>query len=230
MNHVGQITKATGDAAGARPERAALADPSPRPNKQMHIVTTARDLFFARGFSATSMEAVAKQAAVGKATLYELFPSKVELLCAVIKIELEARADEMVLIDTGSGDLRSVLIKFSHSLIDLLLSTANIGMYRIISAETPQHPWLGQLFYDNGPAIVIGRLARHFERLMEDGRLHYGNPILIASQFIGIIRADMQTRAMLGIDEERLRVERTMIIESGVDAFLRAYAKPRTAV
>lgn len=229
MNQAREKAVALKREAPVRRDRARAAAAPPRPDKQMHIITTARDLFFARGFSASSMEAVAKQAGVGKATLYELFPNKVELLRAVITIELDTRANELVLVDSGPGELRAVLVKFSHSLIDLLLSKANIGIYRIISAETPQHPYLGQFFYDNGPAKVIGRLARHFEMLMEDGRLHYGDPLLMARQFIGIIRADMQTRAMLGIDEEKLRIDRATILESGVDAFLRAYAKPRAA-
>lgn len=198
-----------------------------RPSKQRQIIETARDMFFAKGFSATSMEAVAKKAGVGKATLYEIFPNKVELLRAIINIELDIRSDTLVLSAAGPGELRAVLVKFGHALIDLLLSPANIAIYRIISAETPIHPEFGRLFYMNGPARVIGHLARYFAGLMDDGRLHYGNPTLLASQFIGIVRADMQTRSMLGVDQDVLVKERSMIIESGVDAFMRAYAKTR---
>lgn len=198
-----------------------------RPTKRQQIIHTARELCFSQGFSATSMEAVAKQAGVGKATLYELFPNKVELLRAIINIELDERADNLGLTDAGPGELRTVLVNFSQSLVDLLLAPANIALYRIISAEMPRHPEFGRLFYENGPAIVIGRLARYFADLMDDGRLHYGNATLMACQFIGIVRADMQTRSMFGVDEEALRTERTMVIESGVDAFLRAFARPR---
>ena len=224
MHKTARSVEAVSEELPNAPERAA---PGARLTKQQQIVATARDIFFSKGFSATSMEAVAKAAGVGKATLYEFFPNKVELLRAIISVELDSRSENFTLAAASVGEMRLNLVKFGHSLIDLLLSPANIAIYRIISAETPRHPEFGRLFYQNGPARVIGHLARYFADLMEEGRLHYGNPTLLASQFIGIVRADMQTRSMLGVDDEALQRERSMVIESGVDAFMRAYAKTR---
>ncbi|MDE8344984.1 MAG: TetR/AcrR family transcriptional regulator [Acidocella sp.] len=209
--------------------RASLAGPSARSRnnhlKHQHILAVARDLFFANGFSATSMEAVAKEAAVGKATLYEMFPNKIELLRAIITIELDKRADRMVFDEISPGHLRAALARFAHALIDLLLSAQNVAIYRIVSSEAPRHPELGRFFYENGPARAIGLLADYLTTVMEKGLLQHGNPRLVAAQFIGLIRADMQTRSLFGVDEDILRTERVLIVESGVDVFLRAYAR-----
>lgn len=195
------------------------------PVKRQQILISARNLFFLNGFSATSMEAVAKEARVGKATLYESFPNKIELLRAIILLEMEMRADHLVLEPAPPGQLRATLARFGHSLMELLLSQANVAIYRIISSEAPRHPELGRLFYDNGPALLIGRVAAYMAGLMEDGRIQYGNSRLVAAQFIGLIRADLQTRSLFGIDEDMLAQERILCVETGVDAFLRAFAR-----
>lgn len=195
------------------------------PAKQLRIIMAARKLFFARGFGATSMEAVAREAAVGKATLYENFPNKVELLRAVIGSELGVRADTLTLDHNAAAPLRGVLTTFAYALFDLLLSPSNVALYRIISAEVPRYPELGAVFYENGPSQVIGELADFFAGLMEQGRLLPGNPRLVAAQFIGLIRADLQTRSMLGIDEDVRDTERAITVENGIDVFLRAYAR-----
>jgi AcrR family transcriptional regulator len=204
---------------------AAGGKPRSNPLKLQQILTAGRDLFFKNGFSATSMEAIAKEAAVGKATLYEMFPNKIDLLRAIITIELDKRADRMVFDEISPGHLRAALARFGHAFIDLLLSAENVAIYRIISSEAPRHPELGRFFYENGPSRAIGRLADYLARAMETGMLLYGNPRLVAAQFIGLIRADMQTRSLFGVDEEALRKEQALIVESGVDVFLRAYAR-----
>jgi AcrR family transcriptional regulator len=206
---------------------AAAAGGKPRSNplKLQQILTAGRDLFFKNGFSATSMEAIAKEAAVGKATLYEIFPNKIELLRAIITIELDKRAGRMVFDEISPGQLRAALARFAHALIDLLLSPENVAIYRIVSSEAPRHPELGRFFYENGPARAISRLAEYLALAMENGLLQHGNPRLVAAQFIGLIRADMQTRSMFGMDEEALRSERVVVVESGLDVFLRAYAR-----
>jgi AcrR family transcriptional regulator len=124
------------------------------PVKLQQILISARALFFSQGFSATSMEAVAKEARVGKATLYERFPNKIELLRAIIEIELEMRADALLLAPAPSGPLRATLARIGHAIMELLLSPANVAIYRIISAEAPRHPEIGRLFYENGPSHV----------------------------------------------------------------------------
>lgn len=56
-------------------------------DKRTHIVETAKRLFLENGFSLTSMEDVAKESGMGKASLYHYFTGKDELLHAVIDAE-----------------------------------------------------------------------------------------------------------------------------------------------
>jgi AcrR family transcriptional regulator len=193
------------------------------PEKMRQIVLAARDLFMSKGFSATSMEAIARAAGVGKATLYANFPRKVAVFGAVISGE-SAMRDELVLGEPETeAPLLDTLMRFAEGFIDLLLSPTNLAMYRVVSAEATRFPELGHIFYAQGPSRIIETLGDYLANAMQRGELAKGPPALVAAQFIGLIRADLQTRAMLGVDENPNAEVRRTAVEAGVRAFLRAY-------
>jgi len=49
-----------------------------------HILTIARELFYSKGYHATSIEQVAQQAAISKGLLYHYFKGKEDLLAALV--------------------------------------------------------------------------------------------------------------------------------------------------
>jgi len=88
---------------------------------RLKVIEAARDLFFERGYLATSMEAISAAADVPQATLYRLFPSKSELLKQVVDfvaagddepVALHDRAD-VVALGTESDPAR-YLAGFAH--------------------------------------------------------------------------------------------------------------------
>lgn len=194
------------------------------PEKMRQIVLAARELFISKGFSETSMEAIARAAGVGKATLYANFPGKRDVFAAVVAGERSMRDDVMLGEDEVEAPLRETLMRFAESFVDLLLSPTNLAMYRIISAEATRFPELGRIFYAEGPERVIAQLGGFLKGAMDRGQLASGPPALVAAQFIGLVRADLQTRAMLGVNENPPPEERRRVLEQGLAAFLRAYA------
>src|SRR5262249_22306431 len=68
------------NAIKAAPQAAA----QPAESAEARMVRTGRELFLARGYGATSLNEIARAARVSKATLYARFPSKADLLRAVI--------------------------------------------------------------------------------------------------------------------------------------------------
>ena len=203
--------------AGVAPDRVSA-------EKMQQIVNAARDLFMLKGFSATSMEAIARAAGVGKATLYANFPRKDDVFGAVISGESAMRHDVLLGEDEPGSPLDETLTRFADSFVDLLLSPTNVAMYRIVSAEADRFPELGYIFYAQGPARVIASLGGFLQKAMARGELAKAPPALASAQFIGLVRADLQTRAMLGVDKNPTPRVRRAVIRSGVKAFLRAYA------
>jgi AcrR family transcriptional regulator len=74
---------------------------SPRidPDLPRRIVTASRGLFFSRGFVRVTADEIARQLGISKATLYKAFPSKEEILRAVVGDFLNgvlARVEELL--------------------------------------------------------------------------------------------------------------------------------------
>ena len=203
-------------------EQAEAAYDRASPERMQHIVAVARGLFMAHGFSATSMAAIAEAASIGKATLYANFTRKEDLFGAVVAAEGAMRGDAL-LDDESSLPLRETLSHVAHGFVAVLLSPTNVAMYRIIAAEAERFPELGRIFYEEGPARILAQLGRYLKRAMNDGLLREGPQMLVAAQFVGLIRADLQMRAMLGVDDPANPKGRKKVVDSGVDAFLRAY-------
>ncbi|OAI26373.1 hypothetical protein A1351_15095 [Methylosinus sp. R-45379] len=170
------------------------------------------------------MEAIAQEAGVSKATLYAHYGSRDELFTAVIWAAGDRFSSGLVSGVTGAADLRSKMERLAGAVLDLLLSPDVVATNRIVAAEARRFPELGKLFYENGPDRLIARLAEVFETAMAAGSLRRSVPRDVAKHFIGLIRGDLQLRAMLGDESALSATERNRTITTGVGVFLAAYA------
>jgi len=91
------------------------------------------------GYSALTIEGVAQRAAVGKATIYRRWASKLPLV-----IEAYGLLPQLEEVDTGSlvGDLNEML----HDYLQLLTSTPLRGVIPSIAGERAHNPELSELF------------------------------------------------------------------------------------
>ncbi len=195
-----------------------------RQGKVDRILATAEAHFMQFGFSGTTMDTVARDAGVGKATLYAHFAGKDALFAAAIRQKGERHSTDLLANADATDDMPGVLLRFAHNFLELLLSPDTIAAHRNVAAEASRAPALGRLFYESGPARILDRLASILERAMRRGLLRQGPPHLAAAQFIGVIRADLQIRAMLGVVATIPEAERREAVTEGVAMFLRAYA------
>ena len=99
------------------------------------------------GYSALTMDAVASEAGVGKATIYRRWRTKQDLVVDTISDLNRAQAD---LVHTGSleGDLRAVLHRMV-AMIDGPIGAATLSLLSTI----PHQPALAEAFH-NGPLAV----------------------------------------------------------------------------
>lgn len=189
------------------------------------IFDAAKKLFLSRGFAETSMEAIAQEAGVSKATLYSYYGGRDELFSAVIWTAGEQFLSCAVSGVTGAEELRSKMERLARAVLDLFLSPDVVAFNRLVSAEAPRFPALGKLFYESGPDRLITRLAEVFETAMSAGLLRQSSPRDAALHFIGLITGDLQLRAMLGDASALSAAERNHAITTGVGVFLAAYAQ-----
>jgi len=133
------------------------------PEADQAILRAAVELCAADGFDATTVEAVASRAGVGKATVYRRYPNRVGLIVAAAT---EVCAGLATPCDTGSvrEDLRAI----AHGMVRTLGDEPTRAMLAEISAAATRHPELRmalQCFVSSrrtvaGDAIRRG-IARH---------------------------------------------------------------------
>ena len=194
----------------------------PIPAKKLAVLKAALRLFLEQGFGATSMDAIAREAGVSKATLYAHVKSKEELFSLITA----SCAQQLVATQSAfehASDIRTALLGFARAHVALLLSPEGAAMYRIVIAEAPRFPELGRAFYENGPAVRLAALARYLQEADAQGMLKIDNAQLAANEFVAMIGGILHLRAMLGHAGEVTAAEQEAVVEHAVDTFLRAY-------
>lgn len=131
------------------------------------------------GYSALTMDAVASEAGVGKATIYRRWRTKEEL---VIDTVSDLNAAEAVHTDTGSldGDLRAIL----RSLVALVNSPAGAATQALLSSMQHQ-PALAEAFRDGPMAVWRAAFDAVWERAEQRGEIQPGMSGSLLAEAIG---------------------------------------------
>src|SRR3954451_5786514 len=127
-----------------------LARDDPR-GKAEAVLAAAERAFLAAGFGAVTMDAIAREASVSKATVYAHYSSKEALFGAVIARLSERRFHGFSVEALDPIDVGASLVTIATRFLDLVLSPEAIALNRIIIAEVIRFPALGAVFWAAGP-------------------------------------------------------------------------------
>ena len=199
---------------------------SPPISKAESILAAAKRSFLAGGFGAVSMDAIAREAGVSKATVYAHFAGKEELFGAVIGRECEHYFARFSVRELDPREVRASLIVLGRRFLELLLSPDALALHRIILAEVTRFPVLGEVFWGAGPERERVQIEAFLKRAIASGSLALADPRRAAEQFVALIRGDVQLRHLLRLEAEADRRGIDDAVEGAVATFLRAYACP----
>lgn len=197
---------------------------APAGRKMDIVIRAAWQLFLEQGFSATSMDAIAKAAGVSKATLYAYFPSKEALFASLIVAECESLQRDLPVPKLSAG-LSEALRDFARQYLHTFIHRKDVAFVRIIANESGRFPVLARLFYESGPEATIRRLAQFLEEARAAKVLEFDDPMEAAKQFLSLVRGELPLLIVLGLSdltEEAIEQE----IEAGLKFFLKA-CQPR---
>jgi len=93
--------------------------------RRHEIFHSAVALILKQGFAATSMQAIAEAAGVGKSTLYDYFPAKDHVLLFVFEEELERLQEQAEGIAAQDIPVEKKLIEILEAQLDYLLNNKN---------------------------------------------------------------------------------------------------------
>ena len=111
-----------------------------RPEKTEKILEAAGQLFREQGYGAVSMDQIARDAGVSKATVYAHFESKERLFAAIVEHGCTTYLEGTVPAVQQLDDMREALTRIARSIENFLLAPKTLGIYRVIIAESPRFP------------------------------------------------------------------------------------------
>jgi AcrR family transcriptional regulator len=132
--------------------------------RPQELLDAALTLFVEKGFAATKAEEVATLAGVSKGTLYLYFPSKEELLKAVIHHTLSAdiaQGRERLLAHQGSAT--EALLELLPEWWEAVYDSPNSGMFKLVVTEVRNFPEIAEFYAQEvvQPGMeVIGQLLQ----------------------------------------------------------------------
>lgn len=165
--------------------------------KRLAIISGATRMFLAHGYRNVSMDKIARAAPVSKATLYNHFDSKNALLAAVISGLCRSLLQTLTQATIESDDVENNLNKIATSAVDLIFTEDALAIYRLVIAESPDFPELGQLFYESGPQAALTQLEDYLRRLNAGGRFNIADPVFAADAFFSMLKGDLHLRCLL---------------------------------
>ncbi|MHB8777855.1 MAG: TetR/AcrR family transcriptional regulator [Anaerolineales bacterium] len=171
---------------------------SPRPDvsaeRKPQILQAAAQIFLQKGFGATRMEDIAKQAGLSVGNLYRYFPGKLDMTLALMELFLEPSLSNSndLLSAPGTcrerleGDFLRVLLKQDQAMLTLYGE-----MYHLARQEPRVHAMLADynLRYQKIVAAML-------QQGIQSGEIHPIDPAAVAFAFQSIFDGFMQNMAL----------------------------------
>jgi AcrR family transcriptional regulator len=190
--------------------------------KRGEIVRLAAELFEQMGYDRCSMALLSERLGGSKATLYGYFPSKEELLRAVLDFQVATDADRIMRNFPASDDLRESLILLGTAYLNKRMSPLPLMNFRMVATQ-PAGSTMGKDFYENIIQPAFQRLTARFEALIEEGKLKDEDPEVMMLHWKGLCDWDFFERRLLGViegpDPKKVKKAATL----AADAFLKLY-------
>ncbi|HTV44764.1 MAG TPA: TetR/AcrR family transcriptional regulator [Stellaceae bacterium] len=203
--------------------QAPLPSQAPPASKTESILAAAKEAFLAGGFGAVSMDTIAREAGVSKATVYAHFAGKEELFGAVIGRECERRFTGLSIGELDPGDVRASLTMLARRFLELVLSPDALALHRIILAEVTRFPVLGEVFWRAGPERNLSQIETFLQSAAAAGTLALPDTRLAAEQFVGLVRGETQLRHLLRLEGATAMPGIDEIVAAAVDTFIHAF-------
>jgi AcrR family transcriptional regulator len=190
--------------------------------KRDEIVRIAAELFEKHGYDRCSMAALSERLGGSKATLYGYFPSKEDLLRAVIKCEIASEFDRIMHELVEEEDLRAGLINLGIAYHNKRLSSLPVANIRSIVNQPPDST-MGKEFYETVIRPHFDDIAKQIELLIDQGRLKRDDPWTMLMHWKGLNDQDLFERRLIGAISGPEDVDIRKVATLAADAFLKIY-------
>lgn len=187
------------------------------------VLEGARRVFMRDGFEGASVDEIAREAQVSKATLYSYFPDKRLLFSEVARVECNRQAEEALEVIGKGATIDHVLHEAGTRILRFFLSDFGQQVYRICVAESHRFPELGRRFFASGPDLVRERLSKVLRPYVDAGILDIEDMDLAANQFGELCKGDLFIRSLCGMCKDVSQADIERVVNGAVEMFLARY-------
>ncbi|TBX15996.1 TetR/AcrR family transcriptional regulator [Nioella sediminis] len=202
-----------------------ISVPLKKGRKFDQVIAGAREVFLREGFEGASVDQIARDAGVSKATLYSYFPDKQALFMAVLTSQCQMQSEQAMGIEILQRPVPEALYSIARSFLNFLMSDFSIQVFRVCVAESNRFPELGRAFYDSGPKQALDQIAAYLGSEKVARELKIDDPYMAADQFLQLCRADMLLRRILNVDTDDSPDKMDRIARETVATFLARYRR-----
>ena len=154
--------------------------------KDRDILHAARELVFAEGPQALTMDKVASLAGISKVTLYARYANRYELLQAVVSSEAFAIHQALGRIPASSAELQADLGALLEAITAFIASDHHQRLMQALGS-IPQNTQDLTEVYRNGPANTHRVLADYLQAAAQAGLLNCAEPVASAEMLLGMV-------------------------------------------
>lgn len=194
-----------------------------RGRKFSQVLEGARVVFLRDGFEGASVDDIAREAGVSKATLYSYFPDKRLLFIEVAKAECRRQAEEGEAQVNMDRPVAEVLLDIARRVTGFAVSDFGQRVFRICMAESDRFPAVAHEFWQSGPALVREKISGYLRHAAEKGELRLDDPDFAADQLASLCKASLQDRLAFRLPPETHPVDPDHVAREAVAMFLARY-------
>jgi TetR/AcrR family transcriptional repressor of mexJK operon len=155
-------------------------------SKRESILAAAHVLFLKYGPDAITMNRLADEANVAKATLYSNFADKDAVLEAWVRRESELMVSDSWKSDHRDVSLEDALIDFGQHMLTFLANPQHLGLERLVFGIASRNRELGERLFVAGPARVLEILKSMLRDGQAAGELLIGNIDEATDDLVGL--------------------------------------------
>lgn len=192
-------------------------------SKRKQILDAATMLFTEQGYSATSMDLIAKNANVSKQTVYSHFGNKDELFAASIKQKCDSYHMTEFSV-TSTSEPAEILLILAKRFLAMLTSKEALAIHKICAYESKSHPQLSELFYQEGPERITDEVAKLMAEFHDKQQLNIPEPKFAALQFLNLTKGECWMRVEFNTKKQISEAEVDSYLKSSIAMFIKGYS------
>jgi AcrR family transcriptional regulator len=189
------------------------------------VLEGARTVFLRDGFERASVDDIARESGVSKATLYAYFPDKRLIFMEIALAECRRQADEAQALVDDTAPVADVLRLAAEKITGFMMTDFGQKIYRIAVAESENFPALAHEFYHSGPGLIRNRIAHYLRCAVDRGELAIDDIPLAADQFAQLCKADLHDRLVFGTSPCCTPRDAARVIDGAVAMFMARYGR-----